>query len=305
MKIYVIGGGAIGLPLAAFLKIKGEDVTVVRTSLSGVIERKISVTVQFPDDNIEESINSMSLDGLKDTKGLYVVTAKAFMNSVISSHFIENDVKGPVVLMQNGLGVEDDFSNQFFDDVFRVVLYFTSEKLDEYVFSARIVSNSPLGSVKSEGWNAEKIIEHLNNKYLKLSLSQEIQKEVWRKATLNVAFNSICPLSYSDNGIFIRDKRARDIAEMIIDECIRAAQFKGVSLDKSDLMDRLEKISTASNGTLISTLQDINNNNRTEMDYLNHFVAKTLRENGVSSSSLIVETLGWLVDILSSNKKNQ
>lgn len=305
MKIYIIGGGAIGLPLAVFLKNRGNEVTVVRTSMNGVRDSDVPVTVQFPEGSVKGSINTVSLENWKANSGVFVVTAKAFMNPVISDYMRDNNIKGSVVLMQNGLGVEESFLDNFFDNVFRVVLYFTSENLKNNTFNARTVSQSPIGLVKGKEGELESIIEYLDNDFLKLTRSQDIQKEVWRKASLNVAFNSICPLSCTDNGIFVRDERAFSIAECLIDECIEAAFLEGVVLDRADLINRLKIISESSSGTLISTLQDINNGNFTEMEYLNHSISKIIRKHRGSSAKLVVETLGWLVDMLSHQNKDQ
>ena len=91
-------------------------------------------------------------------------------------------------------------------------------------------------------------------------------------------FNSICPLLDIDNGVFVRDAAARDLALEIIHECVtltdRLNLGLGLGLSENELMEQLLRISQGSSGQLISTLQDIKQGRPTEIAFLNLEIAR-------------------------------
>jgi len=87
--------------------------------------------------------------------------------------------------------------------------------------------------------------------------------------------------------------------EEIIKECVNLAKEVQIELDMKNIEEKLLKISKSSDGKLISTLQDINNKRRTEIEFLNLEIARIAEEIGKSGLTKETKLLGELIKIKS------
>ena len=180
--------------------------------------------------------------------------------------------------MQNGVSVETPFIDAHFSSVYRCVLYATGQTVATYDFTFRPINPSPIGVIQGDGADLERCVEALTTAAFPFRIEANIQREIWKKAVINAVFNSICPLLDIDNGVFVRDAAARDLALEIIHECVtltdRLNLGLGLGLSENELMEQLLRISQGSSGQLISTLQDIKQGRPTEIAFLNLEIAR-------------------------------
>lgn len=274
-KIYVLGAGAIGLSLAAYLFINGKEVTAVRTSMDGIDSRQVEITITGVNGRIWTApIEMVSLAKLRVLDGIIVVTAKSYANDTIATRLKGMEISSPLVIMQNGVSVENPYLNLDTARIYRCVLYSTSQKdkNDSYKFVS--ITASPIGIVRGNEQELDYLVNELNTTAFPFVSHSDIKREVWKKAIINAVFNSICPLLEIDNGIFVRDEKASLLAQEIVDECLVIAHNIGIRLNAEEIMQQIFAISKKSEGQLISTLQDINAGRETEIDYLNLEIAR-------------------------------
>ena len=165
--------------------------------------------------------------------------------------------KSPIVLLQNGLGVEQSFIDNGFPEIYRCVLFATSQTTSSSTLRFKPVSTSQIGTIRGSSTNLNHIVGQLDNSNFPFKATDDIQTIIWKKAIANSVFNSVCPLLDIDNGIFHRNETALMIAKRVITECIAIANASGISLRVDEVLESLVMISKASDGQLISTLQDI------------------------------------------------
>ena len=271
--IYILGAGAVGFPLAAYLTNAGRTVVAVRTSRNDVPKTTINVTVQDATNRLTASIETISLSNLVSLDGTVVITTKSYTNQAIARLLKEKKATGSLVVMQNGVGVERPFLDAGFTAVSRCVLYVTSQPTSESQFSFRPIMASPIGVIKGPEADVAKCVERLNTDAFPFRAEVNIQKEIWKKAIINSVFNSICPLLDVDNGVFVRDEETADLARQLVKECITLTDRLDVGLNESEVMQQIMRISTGSK-QLISTLQDIRNGRQTEIESLNLEIAR-------------------------------
>lgn len=267
--VYVLGAGAIGFPLAAYLVNAGRVVVAVRTSRSDVPKGTVTVTVQNGPQELHVPLEMVSLSQLGQIEGTIVVAAKAYANAAIAAELVRKRASGPVVIMQNGVGVEQPFLDAQFPAIYRCVLYITSQAVAENRFTVRPVTASPIGVVVGDEAGLAQCVELLSTEGFPFRVEPHIQREVWKKAIANVAFNSICPLLEVDNGVFARDAAAADLARRLVRECVAVTDRLHLGLTERELMEQIMLISRRSDGQLISTLQDIRAGRETEIASLN------------------------------------
>ncbi len=115
--IYIVGAGAIGSALAACLSDAGRDVVVVRTSRNDVVRGPEEFVVRdAAGREVRASIDTVSLDLLDGLQGIVAVTAKSYANADLARKLADRGAKGPIVILQNGLGVEESFLAAGFTD---------------------------------------------------------------------------------------------------------------------------------------------------------------------------------------------
>lgn len=293
--IYILGSGAIGLPLAASLATAGRTVVAVRTSRSDVPHSTITVTLRNGMQRISTPVETISLARLTQLDGIMVIAAKAYANEALARELADKAAEGPVILLQNGIGVEQPFLEAQFPSVYRCVLYITSQATAAYDFAVRPITASPVGIVSGTEAELQQCVAALDTAGFPFRAEANIQREIWKKAIINAVFNSLCPLLEVDNGIFVRDAAALDLARAVIRESVALTDRLNLGLSESELVDQLLLISQRSDGQLISTLQDLRSGRPTEIAFLNVAIARVAMSLEPSLELPRVALLGHLV----------
>jgi 2-dehydropantoate 2-reductase len=201
-----------------------------------------------------------------------VLCNKSYGNAALVDSLKQKIGQSPIVLLQNGLGVEQAFMD--FPAVYRCVLFVTSQPVSATRLNFKPVAVSPVGRISGgDETSLGHIVSILNTPYFGFRVEPDIQPVIWKKAIVNSVFNSVCPLLDTDNGIFHRNAQALQIAESLVTECLCVTTEQGVNLTLEEVMEILLLISRASDGQFISTLQDIRNHRPTEIATLNLAIA--------------------------------
>ncbi|MHA1925061.1 MAG: ketopantoate reductase family protein [Candidatus Thorarchaeota archaeon] len=278
-RVYVLGAGAIGLALAAHLELEKRDVILVRTSRDDVAEDMMTIAMlTAEDEEIEVQVRMISLEKIELLDGIVVIVAKSYANELIAEKLLKRETQSPLVVMQNGLGVEQSFLERGFSEIYRCILFATSQKLGENHIRFRPITSSPIGIIKGNKQSLLRVIETLHTPSFPFSAETKIQEMIWQKVILNSVFNSICPLLEVDNGIFYRNDEVSQIAIEIMKECIVVASAIGIKLDIEQLRQQMLTISRTADGQFISTLQDIRNRRETEIKSLNMEIVRIANE---------------------------
>lgn len=293
--IYILGSGAIGFPLAAYLTNAGRTVVAVRTSRKDVPKGTITVTVHNGANRINTPVETISLSKLTSLDGTIVIATKSYANKAIAQELKDKAATGPVVILQNGVGVEKPFLDAHFSPIYRCILYITSQATSEYDFTVRPVTSSPIGIVTGNESGLKKCVEDLTTDGFPFRSEANIQREIWKKAIANSVFNSICPLLDVDNGVFVRDEETANLAREVVRECVTLTDRLNMALSESELMEQIMRISKASDGQLISTLQDIRIGRQTEIEFLNLEVARVAASMQPRLHLPRVELLGKMI----------
>lgn len=294
-KILILGCGAVGAPLAALLTEAGRKVVVVRTSDPDLSPRPLLLKVRLPGRSLGVEVESVGLSRLDDANGLIVVATKAHFNQRLAGVLRAIPTDGPLVILQNGLGVERPFLGHF-PEVFRAVLYVTGEGTLAAGFEFGAVSPSPLGLWSGTSTKLPKCIATLSTDSFPFVAEPEIETEVWKKVIVNCVFNTVCPLLETDNGVFAREAAARHLARELVDEGVALAGAMGIVIHGDELMEKIQLISRGSD-KLISTLQDIRHGRETEIRFLNLELARLALDLRPSTSVPKLELLGRIVEL--------
>ncbi|GAB6906020.1 hypothetical protein JCM12296A_18550 [Desulfosarcina cetonica] len=250
--------------------------TAVHTSTESIDPQMTEVVVDLAERKPQPvRVHTVSLAKINGSHaGIIAVTAKATANRNIASLLFRRIGDLPLVVLQNGIDVEVPFIEAGFQNVYRCVVYATGQRVDTSTYRFREVAPSPIGAIHGDGTDAVTIADALSTPNFRFQTARQIERDVWKKAILNAAFNSICPLMNIDNGVFNREEEVARIAKTVLTEASDVARRIGIDLPTEELMDQLMLISRRSDGQLISTLQDLNSGKETEIDYLNLAISR-------------------------------
>ncbi len=294
--INILGGGAVGAPLAAFLTKAGRSVVLLRSNGDGSGSRHETFVVRGDSSSLAVVIEERAFAESGKPEGWVVVAAKAHANAAIANELASRSFTGPIVLLQNGIGVERPFVEAGFRQLIRGVLYITSQRNADRDFTLRAPRPSPLGLVAGPPDLLARALEILHVPEIPFVGEAEIGRWVWRKTIINAVFNSICTVTERNNRLFAESPTAMGLAEGVVRECVGLAQARGVELDSREILDDIQMISRSSS-QLISTLQDVRAGRPTEMSFMNLELAKVAAFGEPPVDLTLTACLGELVMI--------
>ena len=299
-KIYIIGAGAIGKALAVFLQSEKRDVQLVRGSIDNEQAYFEKIRLVYNQvETIEEEILVTTLSNLSEMNGIVLVTTKSFSNDIIAKKLKEKRGNFSIIIMQNGLNIEQPFEQVGLRNIYRCVLFTTSQISKDGDVMFKSVAPSAIGSLQGENGEVEELVRHINTARFQFRSEENILNLIWEKAIINCAFNSICPLLEIDNGIFHRNTKALSLAEVIVRECLDVAMEYQIALEEKAVYEKLLLISKRAEGQLISTYEDIRNGRKTEIDSLNLEMARLAEKIGKPELVKVTKFLGEMIMIKS------
>jgi len=273
--VHILGSGAVGMALAACLVSEGKRAVAVRTRNTEAPRETIEVSLHYGADRIEVPVETVGLSKVRILEGIVAVTAKSYANKAIALALKNKVIKSPLVVMQNGVGVEKPFLDAALPEIYRCVLYLTSQGTSGNEFGFHSIKSSPIGIINGDEVGLDEAVMGLTTNRLPFHPERNIQRQIWKKAIINAVFNSICPLLEADNGVFVHDPVVADLANEVVTECLALTDRLALGLGQDELMEQILQISKSSAGQLISTLQDIKAGRETEIEFLNLEMART------------------------------
>ncbi|MEO6284319.1 MAG: ketopantoate reductase C-terminal domain-containing protein [Dyadobacter sp.] len=296
--IFIIGNGVIAKALAVALALNGKNVTIIRGSVDEPGISREHIQVETGGETLQADVTISSLSNYEKLEGIILLTNKSFGNPQLALKLQLKAKSAPIVFLQNGLHIEKCFIDLGFDNLYRCVLFTTSESTGKNSVRFKPVAVSPIGSINGSQEILVRVVQQINTTIFAFRAEPDIQPIIWKKVISNCVFNSICPLLETDNGIFQRDDSVMEIGKKVIRECLAVAAHDGIHLTEEEVIQNVLMISKFSNGQRISTYQDILNKRQTEIGSLNFAIADaaSLLEN---TPVPITKLLGELTKIKS------
>lgn len=303
MKIAVVGPGALGCLFAGLLKARTkEEIWLIdsrperskRISEDGIrIEGMSSVTAKVnvsadpkevgPCDLVIICVKSYSTeDACKDIKDL------------VSD-------KTCVLTLQNGIG-----NVQVLND------YFGSERVIAGITNHGATLLGP-GHVRHAG-KGDTIIGTAKGKVLgsiretagilskagfETKVSKDIDSVIWSKLVINVGINALTAITRLKNGMLVQYGGTREVLRSAVQEAVRIVKRKRIKLAYDDPIQKVESVCKATAANVSSMLQDVLNNKRTEIDYINGAITRQGKALGIATP--VNEVLTNLVKTIESS----
>lgn len=245
MKIQVVGAGAMGLVLAYFLSKKNEVCIKVREGTKEYYHH-VEVIIDGKRERLSAEISERFCEA-----DITIIALKSYDLPSISSARI----KGDVIFIQNGLS---HLNYKIGERNFYAVTTWAAKKVSKNVAELTGRGYFRVGSPES----------HLDLTFLRESginaqWTDDIRKELFRKAGINAVINTITSIYGVNNGALYEEGFINYISKLVSDEI--TILYKSMGIDLNVYEDAMETARITSRN-ISSMLQDISNHRRTEID---------------------------------------
>ena len=289
-SIAIVGAGALGRWLAATLTAGGEDVTLVTRpgTVAGITACRVF-------DNLESAIAvdvpSGPAGALPDKKypWLLLCTKAADLEEALRDTVSLVRQQGTVAVLSNGLGHGDTARLSGVEKCVAATvtygLFVSSDGSVHVRGDGGEIAIGPLDTGNGEiatRKESKQLAHHLAAGGLKTRIVEDGNKLVWQKAMLNAGINPVAALIDCQNGD-LPDHATFALAVEAAQEARAVASSLGVTLAEVNPAQSLRDLCRDTATNRCSTLQDLDAQRRTEMDWICGAIERIARANGVDA----------------------
>lgn len=297
MKIVIVGPGAIGCLLAAYLSKSKEDVSILdknKERAAGINQDGISI--EGASGNWKAKVKAFSVPKEIDKADLVILSVKSYDTKhaiEFAKPMLREDTS--ILTLQNGIGNIEIIGEVAGPD--KVIGGTTN--MGATLLGAGHVRHAGHGETiigKIDGSTPVELraIRELFNKIrLDTKISRDIKGILWSKLIINAGINALTGLTRLHNGRIVEFEGTRRILREAVTEAVKIAKRKRIKLVFDDPLAKVEAVCEATAGNASSMLQDILRKKRTEIDFINGVVVRLGQELGIP---VPVNTL--LVDLI-------
>lgn len=294
MKIVIVGPGAMGCLLAAFLSKSKEEVWLLdkHKERASVIQQS-GISVEGVSGNWQLKVKTTANPKEIDQAELIIFCVKSYhtKDAVMQVKSLVGE-NSKILTLQNGIG--------------------NIEMISEIVGSERVIGGVTnlgatllhTGRVRHAG-KGETIIGRIDGKIsvelrsirelfnkvgLETRISRDIKGLLWSKLIINVGINALTAITRLNNGRLVEFESTRKIMRDAVTEATRIAKRKRIKLIYDDPLAKVEAVCEATATNISSMLQDVLKKKPTEIDFINGVIVRQGQELGIPTpaNSLLV-----------------
>lgn len=275
MKITVLGCGALGQIWLAALEQQGHEVQ----GWLRVPQPYCSVNVLgLNGETVNNTFIANDPTFLADSE-LLIVTLKAWqvsesvknMQSVLPAHC-------PVLLLHNGMGTLDELTG-LPQPLLRGVTTHAARR-DGTVIVHVASGITHIGPVTAAGADLSELAEVLHRALPDVAWHNNVASAAWQKLAVNCVINPLTVFYDCTNGELAEH---RPEIEALSNEVATVMEREGQHTSREGLIDYVLDVIRSTAGNTSSMLQDIRAQRRTEIDYINGYVIRRARAQGIST----------------------
>ena len=285
MNIIIFGAGAIGSLFGALLAEKNTVIMVGRPPHITCIKQKgltiigkTSLTVKIP---AVESTTELSVP-----PDLILFTVKSYDTEAASSQvgtILHNQTL--VVSLQNGLdNIEKMERNIEKKQILAGVTTHGAFFSKPGVITHTGMGTTILGELDGRpSTRIKKLTDVFNKSGIETKISNDITKEIWRKAIINSSINPLTAFLGCKNGYLLQNPLVEKIVECVCTESSMIAHGNGLQVSPREMIIRTKEViqQTAQNSS--SMLQSIQQKKKTEIDSINGILVRVGGEKNIDT----------------------
>lgn len=298
MKVAIIGPGALGCLIAGLLKTRTkEEVRLIDRSPER--SKRIAedgIKIEGLSGSIQAKVNVSADPKEVGACGLVILCVKSYSTEDACKDIKELVSKETFVLtLQNGIGNVQVLNDYFGAE--RVIAGITNHGAT--LLGAGHVrhagkGDTVIGTSKGKALGPIKEIAAILSKAgFETKISKDIDSVIWSKLVINVGINALTAITRLKNGMLIEHDGTKEILRSAVQEAVKIVKRKRIKLVYDDPIQKVESVCKATAANVSSMLQDVLNNKRTEIDFINGAITRQGKALGIPTP--VNETLTALV----------
>ncbi len=291
MQIVIVGGGAIGRLFGSFLVRGGNEITFIDTNqITLEALQKKGIGLQKGSSEFSEDAESFPVKALGSADSLtsadlvlLLVKSQATLSAVKDvAHLITNSC--PLLSIQTGLGnleVAKEIVAE--ENILLGITFMSGTALSDARVRQGGLAKTYIGELNGTfSTRLEKINSLFNRCGIETQMVKRIIGRLWCKVITYSALNPVSAILQVPNGSLTSKMESITLMKRLLDEGQTVARAHSVELVYPDLYELLFDACEKSANNLSSMLQDILNENPTEIDAQNGAIYRFGKERGVN-----------------------
>jgi 2-dehydropantoate 2-reductase len=287
MKITVIGPGAIGCLLSAFLSKAEEEVWLLdKDRQRANIIKEQGIKIEGVSGDWQAKVSAASSADEIGRCDLIIIAVKSYDTKEALKNIkpLLGDTS-LVLTLQNGLGNVEIISEVASQE--RTLGGVTN--LGATLLGSGHIRHAGRGETvigRMDGKipvQLREIREVFNRSGLETRISKDIKSLLWSKLIINVGINALTAITRLNNGRLIEFEYTRKILEGAVNEAVKIAKKKRIKLIYDDPLSKVEAVCEATSQNVSSMLQDALKHRRTEIDFINGVIVRQAQGLGIAA----------------------
>lgn len=311
MRIGIIGAGAIGLLFAAYLHQAGHQLTLFTRTISQARKlESLGCQIQLSSgEHLSFHPRALATDGegqltLEDIDLLLITVKQSSLATVIKwlKQHLPDHV--PLVCLMNGLGHESLFADQLPNPVYYGITASGATKLGPTHVVEKGKGITRIGHLDQQE-NVDnglaQLIASLEKTGLTITLSADIESDMWKKAVINACINPLTALFKVANGQLVTCGHLHQLMYQLYMELVplveKVKQGKAQKiLNNGRLWQEIEDVCRNTSENISSMLADIQRNQQTEIEALTGYFLRMAKSYHLHlpSHQFIYHAIGFL-----------
>ena len=322
VRVGFIGAGSIGSLFGGYLADIKSDIysieviffcmknhanVIKKKGLKVYRDQKVNVIKNIRAFENEESIEDILVKDMSFEFDFIFLTTKTYdIKTAILQYNKIIKASNYLVILQNGIGNEDivvEYCNRA--NIIRAVttngallekpghLIHTGQGITKIGFPFLMELNLEERELDQAKSFLMLLRDILNLANLETIIVEDIIKECWEKALVNIGINAIGALTRLTNGELLKIEELRYFIEQAINEAMKVAEMKNIILSKKDYVSITYGVLKKTANNKNSMLQDVLNRRTTEIDFLNGRILSYAENLGIKVP--INELLTYLI----------
>lgn len=292
MTITVIGPGAIGCLLAAYLTRAGEEVSLLdyRPKRATLLQDR-GIAVEGEREAFHTPIKATAyLTEIRSTD-IFILCVKASDTAEVAAKL--KDAIPPeshLLTLQNGMGNREKLSESFGSDrVFAGVTSHGATLLEvgrvRHAGYGEIWLGETSGTSSSQAGGAmlQNLATTMNRAELQAQVVDDIEPILWSKLVVNVGINALTAILGVPNGELLKIPTCQNVMDGAIAEAVQVASGCGIQLHLQKEIEKVRAVCNSTAANISSMLQDVKRQKKTEIDQINGAVVRMAAKLGMAS----------------------
>lgn len=298
MKITIVGPGAIGCLLAAFLskgKESGQQVWILDKNNERALKiNQQGINVEGISGNWQVPIRATTEVKEIEKTDLLIICVKSYdtKSAITLAKPLITD-KTLVLTLQNGIGNIEVISEVAgIEKVIAGITNMGATLLDFGHLRHAGKGETIIGKVDTKIPTEIHLIQEIFNKAdIETRITTDIKSFLWSKLLVNVGINALTAITRLNNGKLLDYEGTRKIMRMAVEEGIEVVMQKKIKLTYNNPLSKVEEVCRATSGNVSSMLQDVLKKRRTEIDFINGVIVRQAQELGIQApiNSLLLD----------------